>query len=255
MNQRYPILEFDPDRKAVIEPVKIVKNRDHMPEHYVFCFFQDMIEILKNEKKIIEINSLGSEIGKNPIYRFNDVEPDIALLHPGVGAPLAAAFLEEAIALGGRKFIVCGGAGSIDRSQHIGDVIVPIAAIRDEGTSYHYLPPGEEVTPTKYALEAIINTLGEEKLSFKTAKTWTTDGVYRETKTKIQKRIKDGCTCVEMEAAALFAVARFRNVELAQLLYAGDDLSGDTWDSRNWDRKVKVRKKLLDLSINACKKL
>ena len=75
----------------------------------------------------------------------------VALFHPGVGAPLAAGLLEEVIASGCKKFIACGGAGVLDREIAVGHLIVPTAAIRDEGTSYHYLPPGREVSPSPEA--------------------------------------------------------------------------------------------------------
>jgi purine-nucleoside phosphorylase len=71
----------------------------------------------------------------------------------------------------------------------------------------------------------------------------------------VQMRQEAGCGAVEMEAAALFAVARFRDVELAQILYAGDDLSGELWDSRNWNSKWEVRARLLELAATACGRL
>ena len=72
---------------------------------------------------------------------------------------LAAAFLEELIARGCRTFIACGGAGVLVPDVALGHVIVPTSAIRDEGTSYHYLPASREVEPTRQAVEAIVTTL------------------------------------------------------------------------------------------------
>jgi uridine phosphorylase len=252
MKNKYPILEFDNDRSALVEPSKIIKKNQKMPNHCVLCFFQDVISNLHEEKKITEITHLGSEIGRNPIYNINGNEPAMALLHPGVGAPLAACFLEEVIALGGTKFIVCGGAGILDSSHKLGELIVPISAIRDEGTSYHYMSPSREVAPTTHALEAIKTTLLRADIPFKLTKTWTTDALYRETIEKINMRRENGCTCVEMEAAAFFAVARFRKVEIAQILYAGDDVSGEVWDSRNWDNLKEIRKKVLEIAVDSC---
>ena len=63
---------------------------------------------------------------------------------------MAAAFLEQAIARGCRHFAVCGGAGALVPELVLGHVIVPTAAVRDEGTSYHYLAPAREV-------EAVLN--------------------------------------------------------------------------------------------------
>lgn len=253
MKEKYPILEFDHDTSAMLEPSNIIKRNVAMPEHCVICFFQDVINNLHQENRISEIACLNSEMGRHPVYCIKGAEPATALLHPGVGAPLAAGLLEEAIALGSKKFIVCGGAGTLDSLHEVGKLIVPTSAVRDEGTSYHYLPPSCEVAPTAHALEAVKTTLANAGVPFELTKTWTTDAIYRETRTKIQLRKECGCKCVEMEAAALFAVARFRNVEIAQMLYAGDDLSGDYWDSRNWSSRQEIRRELLELAISVCK--
>src|SRR5262249_23005595 len=156
------------------------------------------------------ITHLRSEIGTNPIYEMEVEGQRLALFHPGVGAPLAAGFLEELIARGCRKFIACGGAGVLNREIAVGHIIVPSAAIRDEGTSYHYLPPAREVEATPAAVAAIEAALEHHHYNYLVAKTWTTDAMYRETMDKIKRRREEGCLAVEMEAAAFFAVAKFR---------------------------------------------
>ncbi|MCL4298450.1 MAG: hypothetical protein KJ077_22125 [Anaerolineae bacterium] len=57
---------------------------------------------------------------------------------------------------------------------------------------------------------------------------------------------------METEAAALFAVAQFRGVPLGQILYGGDNLAGDVWDSRGWHKHWAVREKLVALATEAC---
>ena len=105
------------------------------------------------------IDHVVSEIGQNPVYELEIDGRRLALLHPGVGAPLAGGFLEELIARGCRTFIACGGAGVLVPDVALGHVIVPTAAIRDEGTSYHYLPPAREVEPSAAAVRSIVATL------------------------------------------------------------------------------------------------
>ena len=83
-------------------------------------------------------------------------------------------------------------------------------------------------------------------------KTWTTDAFYRETPDKVALRRSEGCVAVEMEAAAFFAVARFRGVTFAQMLYGGDDVSGEEWDHREWNKRRSVREDLLWLAAEAC---
>ncbi|MGZ4154421.1 MAG: nucleoside phosphorylase [Actinomycetota bacterium] len=249
-----PILEFDPAPTAVIEPSETIEPMDVAP-HAVLCFFQDVIETVVAEHGARIVDHVVSEIGRNPIYELTYEDRRLALVHPGVGAPLAAAFLEELIARGCRAFVACGGAGVLVPDVTLGHVIVPTAAIRDEGTSYHYLPAGREVEPTHQAVEAILRTLERHHVPHVAGKTWTTDGVYRETRGKVERRVAEGCLTVEMEAAAFFAVAAFRGVAFGQLLYAGDDLSGDAWDKRGWDAHTSGREMLFQLAAEACLRL
>src|SRR5690606_13402464 len=156
------------------------------------------------------IHELRSEIGRHPIYVVEQEDgTQFTVMHPGVGAPLAAGLLEEAIALGVKKIIACGGAGVLDRNLAVGHIVVPTSAVRDEGTSYHYLPASREVAPSAGAVEAIKATLEAHHISYVTGKTWTTDALYRETQAKALRRREEGCLTVEMEAAAFFAVAQF----------------------------------------------
>ena len=75
------------------------------------------------------------------IYEISYHGQRLAFFHPGVGAPISAGLLEEAIAFGCRKFIACGGCGVLEKDMAVGYLVVVSAAIRDEGVSYHYLPP------------------------------------------------------------------------------------------------------------------
>src|SRR6266849_8836850 len=187
MQHDYPILEFDSTLEAMLEPRRIIKPID-IPEHAVACFFQDVITQLSQRHAARVIKHLRSEIGTHPVYEIEVEGKRLAVFHPGVGAPLAAAMLEEVIALGCKKFIACGGAGVLDGALAVGHIIVPITAIRDEGTSYHYLPPGREVGANQEAVAAIEKVLQAHQCEYLLSKTWTTDAVYRETEAKVRIR-------------------------------------------------------------------
>jgi purine-nucleoside phosphorylase len=90
--------------------------------------------------------------------------------------------------------------------------------------------------------------LGQRGIPF-TKGTWTTDAIYRETRAEIERRRREGCLTVEMESAAFFAVAQFRQVRFTQLFYAGDDLSGDGWDHRHW-KTSESRYTIFDLALD-----
>ena len=254
MKQEFPILEFDPEKNALINPEKQIKAID-IPEQCVICFFQDVINKLNQQKKLTRIAVQKSEIGKHPVYVFEFQGQNIALFQPGVGAPLSAGLFEEVIARGCRKFIVCGSCGVLDSEIAMGHLLVPTSAVRDEGTSYHYLPPSREVAAHPKAVNAIETVLKRHDLDYTLAKTWTTDAIYRETPKKIALRKSEGCLTVEMEAAALFAVAKFRGVVLGQILYGGDDVGGKEWNSRKWTKKIELREQIFWLAAEVCLEL
>jgi uridine phosphorylase len=252
MRQAYPILEFDPDTEAIIDPQRVLQPHPEMPAHGVITFFQDVITHFLEQGLAREFTALRSEMGRHPIYLHQVGDREVALFHPGVGAPLAAGLLEEVIALGCRNFIACGGAGVLDRTLAAGHLLVPVAAVRDEGTSYYYLPPAREVAPSPAAVAAIEEVLRQHQIDYLLTKTWTVDAIYRETRARMALRREEGCLAVEMEAAALFAVAQFRQVAIGQILYSGDNLDGEEWDGRNWQQKWSVREKLVELAAEAC---
>jgi uridine phosphorylase len=246
----YPILEHDPAREAFIEPARVIKKRD-MPQHCVICFFRDVIEkvVSGHEAQILVENRW--EDGPHTVYEIDYRGRRLAFFHPGIGSALAAALLEEVIALGCRYFIACGGCGVLEKEIAAGHLLVVSAAVRDEGASYHYLPPSREVIANPQGVKALVDTLTGRGIPHLVGKTWTTDGPYRETPAKISQRKAEGCLAVEMEAAGLMAVAEFRQAPFGQLLYAGDDLSGAQWDNRGWQKLSDIREQLFWLAADA----
>src|SRR5678815_4900937 len=156
----YPILEFDPAPEAFIEPSKIIRARD-LPEHCVICFFGEVIEkvIAEHDAKVVVENRW--EDGPHCIYEISYHNQRLAFFHPGVGAPIAAGLLEEAIAFGCRKFIACGGCGVLQKDIAVGHIVVVSGAIRDEGVSYHYLPASREVIAHEAGVNALVSSLNE----------------------------------------------------------------------------------------------
>lgn len=256
MTLEAPILEFDPDRSAILMP-RTFNRQDGggLPNTCVLCFFQDVLQSLAKTGELTVAHQLLSEIGPNPVYVYQNGGRPVTVVHPGVGAPLAAGFLEELIALGVTRFVVCGGAGVLDKEIAVGHPVILFSAVRDEGTSYHYLPPAREVEPHPKVTQALMSVFKEAGLDYRLGKAWTTDGLYRETKGKREKRIAEGCSVVEMEAAALFAVAQFREVMLGQVVYGGDLVVPEGWDRRGWFERGGDRRLLFDLSIQAARLL
>ena len=247
----YPILEFDAAPESIIEPSCVIKHID-APDHCVVCFFQEVITRLCKDGKTKMIACLKDGVGTHPVYELDINGKRLAMFHPGVGAPLVAGMLEEVIALGCKKFIACGGAGVLDKGITFGRIIVPSVAVRDEGTSYHYLPLSREVAASPEGVSAIEKVLKKHRCDYIVSKTWTTDAPYRETPAKIHIRKLEGCLTVEMEAAALFAVSKFRGVVFAQMLYGGDDVSGPKWDPRRENKRESLHERLFWFAAEAC---
>jgi uridine phosphorylase len=254
MTETYPILEFDPISQAILEP-HLLTLSEPAPQRAVLCFFQDVLGCLKTEGKLVEIGSLASEIGINPIYRLEHAGQRLMVVHPGVGAALAAGFLEEVIVNGADKLIACGGCGVLDKDIAVGFPVVLTAAVRDEGTSYHYLPPSREALPAPEAVAALEAACGAANQPYRLGKAWTTDAFYRETTAKRATRLAEGCLVVEMEAAAFFAVAKFRGVTLGQIVYGGDLVVPEGWDKRAWHSRTDDRMRLFWLAVDACCRL
>ena len=248
--QPFPILEFDGEQEAILEPGSLIQPMD-IPEECVICFFADVIDTLVEAHSAKVIAHSVSEIGQHPVYEMDFEGRRLAFFHPGIGAPLAAALLEEMIARGCRKFMACGGCGVLDREIAVGHLLVPVSAIRDEGTSYHYLPPSREVEMDPRALSAIESVLNRHGTEYLRTKTWTTDAIYRETPEKVQAYLAEGCLTVEMEAAAFFAVAHFRGVTFGQILYGGDAVIPGAWDGRTWTTRNEIRRNLFWLAAEA----
>jgi uridine phosphorylase len=251
MTHDIPLMEFDPTPEALIEPGRLIRPRD-VPAHCVLCFFREVIDRVVREHDGRVVYTVSSEIGEYPLYEIEHQGRRLGISQAGVGAPLAAGMLEELIAVGCRNFIVCGGSGVLDRAVAVGHLLVPTAAVRDEGTSYHYMAPSREVRANPAGVQVIERALQKAEVEYLLCKTWTTDAFYRETPVRIRRRKEEGCLAVEMEAAALFAVAQFRGVTLGQILYGGDDISGEAWDSRGWQGRTPVRERLFWLAAEAC---
>ena len=247
-----PLLENDLDAPGVIEPSEVLQPVD-IPPCVVLCFFSEMVEHIASHGDARQIKVLEAAHGKHPVY---EVERTAAGSRSSTRGRRAAgrAFLEEAIALGGR-FVAVGGAGALVPELVLGHAVVVDSAVRDEGTSLHYLAPSRTVGAEPAGVAALEATLVAAGVPFVTGRSWTTDGLYRETRARVERRVGERCLTVEMEASAFFAVARYRDVRFAQLLYAGDSLAGSTWDDRGWTTARSVREQLFWHAADACLRL
>lgn len=175
------------------------------------------------------------------------------LVHPhmGIGAPAAGIILEEYIALGLKQVVGLGLAGALNPGLRPGDVVLCSEALRDEGTSYHYLPANEQVVFANGEwLKIIESILQKEGVAYHKGASWTTDAPYRETKEEIMKYSAQGTLTVEMEAAALYAIAKARGVQAVSLFIVSDVLDGEVWQPYFYNKiLIENYQKLLNILI------
>lgn len=273
-----PILEYDSDKSAVLMP-----NHDNisvqLPSKAVFAFLGDEIDQYALSRKATIVANFESATKKYPIYVLEEkvkkkvgdkldenadekldessdekVEEEtqkICLVQAPVGAPAAVQILDWLISYGVREVVSAGSCGSlVDYAENV--FLVPYKALRDEGTSYHYLPPSRYVDVSERSRRAILQTLQVHNLPYHEVKTWTTDGFFRETKGKVASRKQEGCAVVEMECSALAACAQMRGIVWGEILYTADTLHDvENYDERNWggDSKAYALKLCIEAAL------
>lgn len=166
----------------------------------------------------------------------------------GIGGPVTASQVELLIEWGVERFIIAGAAGALQPDLDIGDVVIADGAVRDEGTSHHYLSGDESVAASPAIVADLAAAVTTSTPTF--GDTWTTDAMFRETRLEVDQYREDGVLTVEMEAATLFAVAQFRNVEAGAIFTVSDLLTDESWDPRFGDLDASLAD-LVEIAIRA----
>ncbi len=228
-----PILEYDANPIAVIMPDHEKKELT-LPRKAVFAFLRDDVDRYAKEHNAVVAAQFVSATKKYPVYILETEGQQICLVQAPVGAPAAAQIMDWLIAYGVREIISGGSCGVlVDIPENT--FLVPRKALRDEGTSYHYLPPARFVEVSEKARFAIEQTMKNHNLPYMEVVTWSTDGFFRETKDKVAYRKSEGCSVVEMECSALAACAKMRGAIWGELLFTADTLAeAEHYDERNW---------------------
>lgn len=205
------------------------------PEGIILCYQKSLMDYVLQNHKVTTVRAFGET------HLLDETGGKIAVAKvDGVGGPCAALTLEERAAFGTKKFISIGSAGTLQKNISIGDIVVCDRAIRDEGVSHHYLEGSKYAYASEMMtrrIQASLDTLGTEYI---TGTSWTTDAVYRETIAEVLQYQKEGVATVEMEAAALFAVAQYRHLQIGSILTISDSLADLKWQPEFHSEKTKV---------------
>ena len=247
--------QFDPSPKAIFEPAMVAPHLDHFPEKVLTCYSKKLLEKALEGRVVETICRLDTEDGGLPVYVFEDEGVRYGAYMSRVGAPACVINLEEVISRGAKTVMMFGSCGVLAEDIPKWGIIVPTAALRDEGVSYHYLPASDEVSFGEVT-DLVKDTLELAGEAVRVGKVWTTDAIYRETAVKMAKRKEQGCIAVDMESASALAVCKFRGVNFGQFFYTEDVLTEDNWDGRGLSGGVKDQAdRLFRLALECLKKL
>ncbi|HEV2337108.1 MAG TPA: nucleoside phosphorylase [Stellaceae bacterium] len=168
------------------------------------------------------------------LYEFDEAGMRFGIIGCAVGAPFAVLLAEELFVSGCRFLVSMTSAGQIAPPAGQGGeppyFVVIDRALRDEGTSYHYLAPGEFAEADGELVAAAMRALGDVGLPVYRGATWTTDAPFRETAAAIKRACERHILAVEMEAAALYAFARARKRPVLCLAHVTNRMAVDAGD-------------------------
>ncbi|MDO5022542.1 MAG: nucleoside phosphorylase [Eubacteriales bacterium] len=223
----YPIAEFDNEHSLISPSLsdELITDPNGI-DTCVMTYYPDIENVEDIAKDLTPLYCFHSGAAEIMQYIYKD---SIIIANMPSGAPSSASIMEELISLGVRRFVCMGGSGLIDGKFNVDSYLLVSDAIRDEGTSYHYLPAGERAYTSPLLSGQLAACFKKRNAEFKVGRVWSTDAIYRETPARIKRRLSEGAIGVDMECAALCAVAQRRGVEYAQALYFTDCLYQDVW--------------------------
>jgi len=224
---REPSIFQPSDFLAYMKKTGHLKDEEKAPEAVILSYQKSLFDfVVKNHPARFHTGYF-----KEHLAYLEDTGGRVAIVGRfGIGAPAAAAMLEELIAWGVSSFISIGTAGGLVKGLRPGAVVLCSGALRDEGVSYHYVPGGGAALPDEGLSDALGAAFDAAGVPYRTGITWTTDSLYRETQVELDSVIERGAVTVEMEAAALFAVARYRETPMAACLTISDSLAELEWE-------------------------
>lgn len=204
------------------------------PEGVILCYDDRLMRHILDRHTTTRYRLTAGET-----YLLDDTDGRIAVAGRfGVGAPAAVIVLEELAAAGSRRFMSIGTSGTLQKGIKIGDLVVCDRAIRDEGTSHHYLPHSKYAHASEKMTAAIIASLKKRRRKYVVGTSWTVDAPFRETVLETKHYQKEGVVTVEMEASALFAVAEYRGLEMGSILTISDSLAEPEWEPQFHHQKT-----------------
>ena len=217
------------DEEEIIRPSSFYKRKEKILDVCLITFSHEIFSFAKNMEGSVVVGEMHAAGGVYEIIKLPVKEKRVGIFLSPCGAPAAGGFMEDVNAVTGvENYILFGSCGSLNSEKTKGKYIVVDEAYRDEGLSYHYIPPSDYISVPTWSVTR--DFFEKNNIPYVVGKTWTTDAFYRETRSSMNKRKEESCIAVEMEIAGCQAVAERRIWKLYPFLEAGDILDGDEWN-------------------------
>jgi len=158
-----------------------------------------------------------------------------------IGGPYAVLVAEQMIASGVEVVLGLTSAGRVSPEAPMPGLVVADEAVRDEGTSLHYLPESRTVRGDDALAAALAESLGAVDLPVARGLVWTTDAPYRETRTQLDRHALGGVLAVEMQTASLFAFAQARGASVGVVAHLTNEVEGEGDDFDKGEDELSVR--------------
>ncbi len=221
---------------SVFEPANLLREARRqksiseaaVPEICVLDPDGDILRVLRREGRASPCAAWACY--HTDLYEFDYEEVRYGIIACAVGAPFAVLLAEQLFVSGCRFLISITSAGQIVARSPPPYFVVIDRALRDEGTSYHYLPPADFASADPALIGAAMTALKQRQLHAYRGAAWTTDAPFRETVRAIERCRARGILAVEMEAAALYAFAQARRKPVLCLAHVTNQMAVNTGD-------------------------
>jgi purine-nucleoside phosphorylase len=215
------------------------------PETVILCLYKGLMKYFPLKYSSKSVNGFLGDL-----YLLNKTRGKVGVMgNFGIGSPVVANLAEEMVAWGAKRIVILSLAGGLQTNLSPGSVVICDRAIRDEGTSYHYLPPEKYVNASSELVSKLTSLFEINEIQYSIGGTWSTDAPYRESREEAESFHEEGILTVDMESAGLFTVGHVRGMETASVFVVGDSLAGPRWlappDMRVLHAKLKLCLKVL----------
>lgn len=200
-------------------------KRIRPPDGLIVCLQRGLPERMRWQIPIQRVGRMMADL-----YLIKKSHGRVAVLTTlGEGSPMISSLTEELISFGVKRIISIVWGGGLQQSLKSGDIVICNRAVRDEGTSHHYIPSEKYAHASPNMVDKLKKAIENRGRTCTVGTTWTTDAPYRETREEVLQYQSEGVLTVEMEIASLFTIAKVRNIQIVSAIAVGDSLASLHW--------------------------